>query len=472
MPSRYVCVHAHFYQPPREDPLTGLIPPEIGAAPFQNWNERILAECYQPNAELRNFEAISFNLGPTLSSWLEQHARLTYGQIIAQDQRNVHRYGVGNGMAQSFNHTILPLTNRRDKITQIKWGIDDFEHRFGRKPLGMWLPETAVDLETLQILAEEGIQYTILAPWQAEGELADPTEPYRVKLDHGQTITVFFYDKDLSARVSFDPGATTNADLFVQNHLQERFSAEKYRRGAPQLILVASDGELYGHHQRQRDRFLARLLDGASSKVQIQPVYPALWLKTYPPRRTIQIRERTSWSCHHGVERWTGGCPCTPPGNTWKGALRGAFQHLAEMLDQIYYEEAIRFLADPWALRDRYIHVLLGKMDVSNLLFNFCGVAHQSHDLERISLLLEAQRERQRMFTSCGWFFDDFDRIEPKNNVAYAAQAVRLTRRATGIDLESQAMGELAHVISRRSGLRASQVFQAYLRRESARHGR
>jgi hypothetical protein len=468
MPLHAISVHAHFYQPPREDPLTGLIPIEAGATPYNNWNERIHAECYRPNADLRNFEQISFNIGPTLYQWMERHDPETTRKIVAQDRSNFQRNGVGNAMAQAFNHTILPLSTNQDKITQVYWGLADFSHRFGRKPEGMWLPETAVDLDTLEILARFGIGFTILAPWQAKAESIDPTEAYTVALPNQQQVTVFFYQQELSGRVSFDPTVTINADSFARNLVQPYFSAEKTRRSEAQILLMASDGELYGHHQQRRDLFLARLVDGACSSLGIRPTYPALWLKSNPPRQQIEIHERTSWSCHHGVARWLGQCACTHGDGSWKAQLRLAFERLVSELDRLYLEITHPLVDNPWLLRNRYIHVLLGELSIDDLLNEMALRPLTSSQVRRIHLMLEAQRERQRMFTSCGWFFDDFDRIEPRNNVAYAAQAVRLAYQATGIALEDSVRADLGRVFSPRTGLRADAIFQSHLHKAQA----
>lgn len=465
MSSRFFCVHGHFYQPPREDPLTGVIPDEIGATPFPNWNERIHAECYRPNAELQNFERISFNIGPTLAAWMQNYDPVTFQKIVAQDRANFRRFGVGNAIAQAYNHTILPLASHRDKVTQVIWGIEDFRHRFGRAPQGMWLPETAVDLDALEVMADQGIRFTILAPWQADSDELDTSIPYLVDLPNGKTIITFFYNQELSGRISFDAGATINADHFAQYILLSKFLAGKERYGEPQFILVASDGELYGHHQFLRDRFLARLLDGASSPLELFPTFPALWLKDYYPRQTVKIREYTSWSCHHGVKRWMGACDCTPGNASWKAQMRFAFEHLAGGIDGLYLDVVKAHVSDAWELRNRYIDVILGKCTAEELISSFATSTLNSDQMRRIHLMLEAQRERQRMFTSCGWFFDDFDRIEPKNNVAYAAQAVRLIYLATGINLEPELAAELHRVSSQRSRLRADKVFSRHLRR-------
>jgi alpha-amylase/alpha-mannosidase (GH57 family) len=442
-----------------------LIPNEVGAAPYHNWNERIHAECYVPNAKLGNFEHISFNIGPTLFEWMAEYDPQTTAKIIEQDKNNVQHFGVGNAIAQSYNHTILPLASHADKVTQIEWGIAEFVHRFGRYPQGMWLPETAADLETLSVLAEHDIQFTILAPWQADSDHLDSTHPYQVRLPEGRSINVFFFDQELSSRISFDPSATINADTFVRQHVSPRFRSDKIEQGEPQLILIASDGELYGHHQKFRDRFLARLGNGAMDHEEIDCMYPALWLKKYPPRQWSDIQEKTSWSCHHGVMRWMGECDCTPGDGRWKYYLRHAFDHLAVSLDQIYKEALTPYIPDPWGLRNQYIQVMLKECTAAQLINDLAGRILPVEVVSRIHLLLEAQRERQRTFTSCGWFFDDFSRIEPKNNVAYAAQVIRLTRMATGFDLAPQVLSDLKRVVSHRTGLRGDMVLMRHLRR-------
>jgi alpha-amylase/alpha-mannosidase (GH57 family) len=459
MSIRAFSIHGHFYQPPREDPVSGIIPVEHGASPYRNWNERIHAECYLPNAKLGNFESISFNIGPTLLSWMNKYDPSAIRLIVAQDRLNFQQYGVGNAIAQAYNHTILPLASYEDKVTQVEWGIADFAYRFGRKPTGMWLPETAVDVETLNILAEHGIEYTILAPWQAESYQLDVTQPYRVALSAGKSISVFFYHQDLSSGISFNPNLTNNADDFVRNVLLPAYQIDKDRRGEPQLVLIASDGELYGHHQQFRDRFLAHLVNGASSNIGLEKTYPALWLKKYPPGQWVSIRERTSWSCHHGVERWNGNCGCSPADGRWKGYLRQAFNRLAYQIDKVYMDAVSGYKIEPWELRNAYIHSILGQITSEELINQYAGRRLEGENNYQVRLLLEAQRERQQMFTSCGWFFDDFSRIEPKNNVAYAAQAVRLTYLATGVNLSDQFSADLHFVLSHRTGIRGDKVF-------------
>jgi alpha-amylase/alpha-mannosidase (GH57 family) len=328
------------------------------------------------------------------------------------------------------------------------------------------LPETAVDQETLQILAENGIRFTILAPWQADSEtVLDTGTPYQVKLANQQSIAVFFYDQDLSTRISFDPAATVNADTFIQQFLIPKY--QNHASETPELVLVASDGELYGHHQPFRDKFLSYLLGGALSQNPIETTYPALWLEKYPPKRFIQVRSNTSWSCHHGVTRWKGACGCTPHGE-WKAPLRQALAQISELVDEQYLLGTSAYIQDPWELRHEYIHVVLGDMKPAELIRSKAAQKLDAEIIQSIDLLLQAQYERQRMFTSCGWFFDDFDRIEPRNNVSYTAQAVWLTYQATGADLSTKASALLRQVKSWRTGNRADAVFNHHLQRAQA----
>lgn len=465
MPDYSFCIHAHFYQPPREDPLTGVIPVEAGASPYTNWNQRIHAECYRPNALLGNYQRISFNIGPTLFSWMEGHDETTYRSILSQDQANYQAHGVGNALAQAYNHTILPLASYQDKVTQVTWGIADFEHRFGHKPQGMWLPETAVDLETLSVLADAGIEFTILAPWQVPGSPVNANQPYTVGLPGDRSIAVFIYNSELSGGVSFNPEMTTNADRFAANLLQPRFNSTGSQADDAQLLLIATDGELYGHHQKQREYFLAHLVNGASRSISLSPTYPGLWLRAHPPRETIEILERTSWSCHHGIARWLGDCDCNPNNSPWKTRLRSAMDRLATEIDRLYLEFTLIHIGNPWQLRNQYIRVMLGQVTATELIDDAAGCQLPAETRLSIHLLLEAQRARQRMYTSCGWFFDDFDRIEPQNNLAAAAQAVRLVRRATGVDLQALPLDDLQQVTSHLTGLRGDQVYLYHLHR-------
>lgn len=453
-----VCVHAHFYQPPREDPLSGLIPDENGAEPFRNWNERIHSECYKPNAELGNFAKVSFNFGPTILRWMEEFDPQTYQTIIAQERENYEHFGVGNGMAQAYNHVILPLASTRDKETQIKWGIADFKHRFGHDPEGMWLPETAVDLETLTLLADNQIRFTVLAPWQIESdEPLSGQEPYLIDLPGGRNpMIVFLYHQGLSTAVSFQNKATRNAEQFVDDWVQPSFAA--FDGDGDHLMLIASDGELYGHHKTFRDKFLAHMLNGALHYRDFEITYPGLWLQRHQPRKVVKLNEYTSWSCHHGITRWMGECDCTP-GASWKAPLRWGMDKLSEALDQQYQSYMARFTDDVWGLRNEYITAFLGDRALNTLLEKYITKPLRGEDRIKIRMLLAAQYERQRIFTSCGWFFENFHRIEPQNNIAYVAQAIWLTKQVTGKDLQPRALALLKKVKDPKTGLRGDTVF-------------
>lgn len=451
------CVHGHFYQPPREDPFTGKIPIERGAFPFDNWNEKIFDQCYRPNAELGNFSRISFNIGPTLASWMENAHPETYRLIIEQEQSVYNSLGVSNAMAQSYNHTILPLATREDKETQIRWGLIDFEHRFGHKPQGMWLPEAAVDIETLRELEAAGIEFTILAPWQANTRKAvDVSHPYSVPLGDGKSINVFFYDADLSMKVSFVPELTVNADGFVYEELLPRFGKGKR---SPEYRIIASDGELYGHHQPFRDKFLEWLTTGALTDQPVSMVFPAQILRQNPPKHHIRIREKTSWSCHHGVKRWNEVCECAEHGE-WKHGMRNAFNRIAE-----YVDDEMQKALKPYGLglqefRNEYAHVLTGEETAEEQLHRLIGADLSLSEAEKLLKLMKAQYERQRMFTSCGWFFGDFERIEARNNLAYAAMAVYLLEEVTGNeDYYRKIHRALTRVVNATTGVRASTIF-------------
>ena len=456
-----ICIHGHFYQPPREDPFSNYIPDETGAEPFRNWNERILFECYQPNAKARNFEKLSFNVGPTLFNWLADFDPEVSDMIIEQEQENYHRFGVGNGMAQGYNHLIMPLATLEDKITQVRWGIEDFYYRFGHKPDGLWLPETAVDLETLCVLSDCGIKFTILAPWQVIPEETS-RGPFLIDLPNGrEPFIVFTYDQELSTQVSFNPSATVNGDLFLDNLLHTRPDNPN------ELVLIASDGELYGHHQPFRDYFLSYLMDGAGARRNIEWTYPAKWLQEHEVTTKARLVENSSWSCMHGVDRWKQACGCTPNA-TWKAALRDALDHTAEILDTLYIQTLSPIFPEPWELRHLYIEVLWGKRTLQDLCYQLSGRMLSQMELNVVQDLLSAQYERQRMFTSCGFFHDEFYRLEPQNNIAYAAKAVYLTERATGAELRSVVTELLKQVQSEKTSLRGDTVFSQTMMRAQA----
>jgi alpha-amylase/alpha-mannosidase (GH57 family) len=461
----YLCIHGHFYQPPREDPFTGKIPQERGAEPFANYNEKITAECYAPNARARNFAHISFDIGPTLAAWLEQAHPDIYALIIASDRESVIRDGVGAAMAQAYNHTILPLASARDKRTQIRWGLTDFAHRFGRPAEGMWLAETAVDIETLDILAQEGVRFTILAPWQA-AQPVETGQPYRVELPEGRSITAFFYQGPLSGAVSFDRETTANADTFAHqliNYLP-RLYPEPGEPTDDQVVLIATDGELYGHHKEWRDAFLTRLVQSSAAAAGFELTTPTHYLLTHPATRTVELTMPSAWSCSHGVARWSTGCACTEGSSEWKPALRAALTHLGRRLDATFERVTTTTLSDPWAARDDYISVR--SCWLSEMAFWAChGIGHaapRDESARKATLdLLEAEYFGQAMSTSCGFFFEDLDRIEPRNDIAFARRAISLVWQATGEDLQSDFVADLAQAKSGISGRTGAQIYRA-----------
>jgi hypothetical protein len=458
----YLCIHGHFYQPPRVDPFTGHIPREPDAAPYANWNERITAECYAPNAgqaqrPANNFERISFNLGGTLARWLDEYAHDTYERIVAAERQYWQVHAVGNGVAQPVHHTILPLARRRDKICQVRWGIASFQHRFGHESLGMWLPEMAVDYETLDILAVEGIRFTILSDEQVRGDLSMGAGPYRVQLPGGGHIAVFVRDRHLSDAISFGMPDPACVDQWLRDQLS-------WRCHEGRLLLIATDGETFGHHHRQGAEVLSRILAWGDSGSSQRPVNYTLttlgyYLRQNPPQTELEVIENTAWSCGHRVNRWVIGCDCTPGDSRWKGALRRALDNLACDLDQAYVCEAQRLGLAPWPLRDSYIAVILGQVDCHTFLSeNDLGHLPQ-REQQRLLWLLEAQFYRQRMYASCAFFFEDLDRLEPRYAIANGVRALALTLYATGEDLSHSFKRDLGVASSSKTGRTAADIF-------------
>jgi alpha-amylase/alpha-mannosidase (GH57 family) len=419
-----IAIHGHFYQPPREDPFTGDMPREAGAEPYHDFNEKITAECYRPNALAGNLDRLSFNIGPTLIGWLDRYQPETYARIVEADRVHRQTHGVGNALAQPAHHTVLPLARRRDKITQIKWGIASFIHRFGRQPRGMWLPEMAVDLTTLDILSRRGLSFTILSEEQMRGDLRQGAGPYRVQLPEGGYFAVFVRDRHLSNQISFDVNQPQDGRGWLAERMQTRQG----------LTLIATDGETFGHHQRDGVRLLADLLreDPASP---YQMVTLTDYLRTHPPTLEVEINERTAWSCSHHLARWDTGCGCTPGDHSWKPLLRSALDLLADEIDALYLYELRRLISRPWQLVDQYIDVVLGSAEVGALIRENTTAKLTTGQTLRIGKLVQAQLHRQRMFTSCGWFFEKLARPEPRYVIAQAMRALQLVRQATGVDL-------------------------------------
>ena len=459
---RYICVHGHFYQPPRENPWLEAIEIQDSAHPYHDWNERIMAECYAPNAASRildpqgrivgivnNYAKMSFNVGPTLLGWLEQQAPDVYQAILTADRESQERFsGHGSALAQAYNHMILPLANRRDKYTQIAWGIRDFEKRFGRVPEGIWLPETAVDLQSLDLLAELGIRFTILAPRQANrvrasgstdwqdvsGERIDPSMVYTLRLPSDRSISLFFYDGPISRAVAFE-GILGNGELLAQR-LLKGFSGE---RNWPQLVHIATDGESYGHHYRDGDMALAYALHYIESNNLARLTNYGEYLERHPPTHEVQIFENSSWSCIHGIERWRSDCGCNSGGHAgwnqaWRAPLRRALDWLRDALSPAFARKGRLFLKDPWKARNNYIDIILERTEESLTGF-FAEHAVRVLDAEEqttVLKLLELQRHAMLMYTSCGWFFDELSGLETMQVMQYAGRAFQLAQEIFG----------------------------------------
>jgi alpha-amylase/alpha-mannosidase (GH57 family) len=462
--SRYICIHGHFYQPARENPWTGDVPLAPDAYPFHDWNARITAESYGPNAwsQIRdshgrtseivnNYERINFDFGPTLLSWLKSNAREVYDAVLAADKASQSRFsGHGSAIAQCYNHMIMPLANRRDKETQIIWGIRDFQHRFGRDPEGVWLPETAVDLESLDLLAEQGIKFTVLAPrqiaatrafsdaeWTAnEHESVDPRHHYLVRLPSGRSIVVFVYNGALARAVAFER-LLTNGDQFAAKLV----SGFVEQRAQPQLVHIATDGETYGHHHSFGDMALAYALRAVEKHSGVRLTNYSEFLHLHAPQHEARILENTSWSCAHGVERWRSDCGCRM--NTfadwnqeWRAPLRGSLDWLRDQINPHFERACSKHFTDPWSARNDFIDLYLSSDPVIEKEFI---ARHQSKRLTSASRLhalglLRMQRHMMLMYSSCGWFFDDISGVEATIILRQAGWVIRMAREKLKID--------------------------------------
>jgi alpha-amylase/alpha-mannosidase (GH57 family) len=460
---RYICIHGHFYQPPRENPWLETVEIQDTAAPFHDWNERICAECYAPNGAARilnskkqiirivnNYARINFNFGPTLLSWLKENASRTYRMIQSGERRSRKNYGGhSSAMAQVYNHMIMPLASTRDRITQIRWGVADYEKHFGTEPEGMWLAETAADSTTLELLAAHGIKFTVLAPHQCKriraiqsGKNAewidtpdatvDTTRPYLMRFESGVSIAVFFYNGPNSRAIAFE-GLLTSGENFAAR-LKSGFNDN----ADPQLASVATDGESYGHHHRHGEMALAYALYLLERDKTVKLTNFGSYLEKFPPKYECEIVENTSWSCAHGVDRWRLNCGCNGgrPGcnQAWRTPLRQALDELRDGLAPLTEQEGAKLFHDVWTARDGYIQVILDRSPGSlDLFFN----THQNHALNppermRAMQLMEMQRHAQLMYTSCGWFFDDIAGIETVQIIAYAARVLQLAKELFG----------------------------------------
>ena len=474
---KYVCIHGHFYQPPRENPYLEAVELQDSAYPYHDWNERITAECYAPNTAsrivdaenriqnlLNNYSEMSFNFGPTLLSWMKDQSPKVYQSILEADQKSAQRFsGHGSALAQGYNHMILPLANRRDKVTQVKWGMRDFESRFGRKPEGMWLPETAVDTETLEVLAENGIKFTILAPRQGQrirpknsskwedvgGARIDPARAYLAELPSKKRINLFFYDGPISQGVAFE-GLLNDGKRFA-DRLMSGFSDSRH---GPQLVHIATDGESYGHHHRYGEMALTYALEEIQKQGIAKLTNYGEFLEKHPPKHFVEIVENSSWSCVHGVERWRSDCGCNSGGHPWnqqwRAPLREALDWLRDKLAPIFESRLKEFVRDPWETRDDYIRVILDRTEESRKAF-FADHAMrplEPHEQVTALKLLEMQRHALLMYTSCGWFFDELSGLETVQVIHYAGRALQLAEQCCDVKLEAEFLQHLARAKS------------------------
>ena len=472
----FFCIHGHFYQPPRFDPWLDEVLPEGSAAPFANWNERITRECYEPLAFARRlnqegkifniincYEWISFNFGPTLLAWMEDKAPQVYARLIEGDRKSVQRSGYGNALAQAYHHIIMPLTTDLDRDVEISWAIADFEHRFGRRPQGMWLPETGVDIPTLDALARAKIEFTILAPRQAmavadldsenwisvDETSLDTSIPYLVNLPSGQSIAVFFYNGSLSHGVAFD------------NYLRdgERFWQKIVSAHSGGLLTLATDGESYGHHFKFGEMALAYVIEQAlKNRDAIKLVNLASYLHRNPPQKKVRIREKTSWSCVHGLMRWQDDCGCSAgshPGwrQSWRKPLRRALNYLKYYVDEHFRRVGRKLFKSPDSALLDYGKCLCGKVSQEEFGHVYLVPGASKKDLNLAFSLLEMQRFALASFASCAWFFDDIGRIEPLNSLKNALRSMELMQESGGPDIEEPFVQILEEAFSNDPGV-------------------
>jgi alpha-amylase/alpha-mannosidase (GH57 family) len=476
---RYLCIHGHFYQPPRENAWLESIEKQSSAHPFHNWNQRINHECYGPNRAARllnhqgeitgilnNYEYISFNFGPTLLSWIEKNDPRTYFFIQKADQNSLERLGYGNAMAQVYNHIIMPLASRKDKITQVLWGKRDFEHRFGRSPEGMWLAETAVDLETLETMVDAGIQFVVLAPRQAEGEV-DTTLSYTLRLPNNKSLRAFFYNGPLSQALAFEGLLNDGKKMADQILALAKAGADNT------LLHFATDGESYGHHHRFGEMALAACIEKIMNTPGYQIVNYAWYTANFPAASEVTIKENSSWSCEHGVERWRANCGCKTGGEDswhqhWRAPLRKALDNLRDRLDQETRPLMKKVFNDPLSARNEYIKVLLTKNpETQSAFFEKFKVADENQTTAL--RLMELQRNRMLMYTSCAWFFNEVSEIETTQVMQYALRAIQYGEKLLGLSLLKDFSVELSKAPSNKmqykdaSGVLAQEVLPKML---------
>lgn len=452
---RSLVIHAHFYQPPRENPYYDEVETEASAAPYHDWNERIERECYRTVVAARvmngngqiervvnTLERISFNVGATLFEWMERHASDTYRAVLAADAVSCKRLvGHGNAIAQPYHHIILPLASRRDKVTEVRWGIADFKRRYRRDPEGMWLPETGVDDETLDVLAQEGIRFTVLAPYQVRNA-PSLGHPGRYTTSNGRTIALFPYDGDMSHGIAFGnvlrdawqwAGQVLGAYSDVERaHTTDSDEVDEATEPPPILVSAATDGETYGHHHRFSEMALARVLELSEANGVVVENF-ASWLARLPATHDVELVEPSAWSCSHGVERWRSNCSCRmdqslPPMQEWRTPLRVGLDRLAEGVHEVFERDGTPIFGDPWQVRDEYASVDVAEPnETHDFVLRRLGVGASPDVVRRGRELLEMEHDALRMFTSCAWFFDDIGGLEPMQVLRYASRAIVLS---------------------------------------------
>ncbi len=435
---KYLVFHCHFYQPEREDPLTGKIY-EPEAYPFSNYNEKINFECYRPNAQLGNFDGISFNLGPTLGEWLRKNDHFTFEKILDAPK---------NAIAQPFHHTILPLSRTREDLeVQVYWGVEYFKTRFKCMPKGMWLPECAVNNLALETLIDNGIKYTIL-PSHIN---IDVTKPYRIRLRENKEITVFFFDNNLTKKIAFDDYCTINGDSFIKYEIEPRLHENNKDM---QVILVVNDGETFGHHKKFRDKFLEYVTKNAVKDGDLKVCSLNDIFDENLKLRYTRIEENTSWSCDHGIKRWLSGCECTGINQGWKTDFRNALNSVAERIDDIFYNKAKMYFSDPLSALKDYINIRLGNVTLADFFER-----NAKDNSTKAIALMEAQYFKHQSFTSCGFFFEEIFRIEPINNIKASLKAIDIVNKSFDKNLVGYLLKNLENIKDAKGKKAADIVF-------------
>jgi alpha-amylase/alpha-mannosidase (GH57 family) len=484
-----ICIHGHFYQPPRENPWTGEIEKQDSAFPYHDWNERVYTECYKTNASasvlddegkilqnVNNYLYLNFNFGPTLLSWIKNKHYDTYKMIVEADRESIPLHnGHGNAIAMAYNHMILPLANRRDKITQVRWGLKDFSFHFRREAESIWLPETACNTQTLEVLIEEKIKYIILDVSQAESirkigdknwtdvshNNIDPKLTYRCfsESDNNKFIDIIFYDGPISKSIAFESTLASSEEL-----LDKILQAVPQDENGDILISAAADGETFGHHKKFAERTLAYFMTHLAPENELKIVNFSEYLAGHPPEFEVKIKqgkngEGTSWSCPHGVDRWKDDCGCGRVGGwhqRWRKPLRESLDNLRDKMIQIFEEHGNKYFSDVWKARDEYIELILDNSDENRYKFFNSNAARvlSKEELDKCFTLLEMQKYAMFMFTSCGWFFSEISGIEAVKILEYASRAIQLAENITGVSLENEFLTGLSKAESNVKGYR------------------